>query len=96
MFGFDSHHDEVYNNPSANKASWSHELIAGAAAYEVMKKHEAGTDSSHKFSKEVFAAMAGAEADKLIETKGLNFVDREKAQTQARQNAERIYDARYA
>lgn len=95
MFGFDSHHDEVYNEKS-NKSSWSHELIAGAAAYEAMKQHESGTDDGHKFTKEMFAAFAGAEADKLIETKGLDFIDREKAQRQARQNAERIYDARYA
>lgn len=96
MFGFDSHHDEVYNNPSANKGSWSHELIAGAAAYEAMKMHESGIDGSHKFTKEIFAGLAGAETDKLIETKGLDFIDREKATRQARQNAERIYDARYA
>jgi len=95
MFGFDSHHDEVYNETS-DKGSWSHELIAGAAAYEVMKKHEAGEDGNHKFSKEIFAGLAGAEADKLIETKGLSYIDREKAQSQARQNAERIYDAKYS
>ncbi|KAG0049516.1 hypothetical protein BGZ83_005702 [Gryganskiella cystojenkinii] len=95
MFGFDSHHDEVYNEKS-DKASWSHELIAGAAAFEVMKSHEAGTNDGHKLTREMFAALAGAEADKLIETKGLDFVDREKANFQARQNAEKIYDARYA
>ncbi|GJJ70584.1 hypothetical protein EMPS_02933 [Entomortierella parvispora] len=94
MFGFDEHHDEVYGEKS-HKSSWSHELIAGAAAFEAMKAHENGTNDKHKLTKELFAAFAGAEADKLIETKGLDFLDREKAKHQAKKNAERIYEERY-
>lgn len=41
-------------------------------------------------ARELFAAFAAAEADKLIETKGLDFVDREEAKRQARQHAEQV------
>ncbi|KAG0366072.1 hypothetical protein BC939DRAFT_462512 [Gamsiella multidivaricata] len=95
MFGFESHHDEVYNETS-NKSSWSHELIAGAAAFEAMKSVENGSTDKHQLTKEAFAAIAGAEADRLIETKGLDYMDKEKAKRQARANAERIYDEKYA
>ncbi|BGP64341.1 hypothetical protein NBRC10512v2_005698 [Rhodotorula toruloides] len=49
------------------------------------------TDSSTSHARqarELLAAFAAAEADKLIETKGLDFIDREEAKRQARQHAE--------
>ncbi|KAG0055258.1 hypothetical protein BGZ83_009190 [Gryganskiella cystojenkinii] len=95
MFGFGDSHSEVYNT-DGHKSHWSHELIAGAAAFEAMKSHEKNTDDKHKLTKEVFAALAAAEADKLFETKGLDFIDREKTKHQAKKNAERIYDEKYA
>ncbi|KAF8953871.1 hypothetical protein CPC16_010329 [Podila verticillata] len=96
MFGFGEHHDEIYGEKT-HKSNWTHELIAGAAAFEAMKAHEdSNPENKHKLTKEIFAAMAGAEADKLFETNGLDFIDREKAKHQAKKNAERIYDERYA
>ncbi|KAI1315913.1 hypothetical protein EDD11_000227 [Mortierella claussenii] len=98
MFGFDEHeraNDEVYNDKS-HKSSWSHELIAGAAAFEAMKSVERGSTDKHQLSKEMFAGLAAAEADKLFETKGLDGLDRERAKYQARQEAEKIYDQKYA
>lgn len=50
---------------------------------------------SHQFAKELLAGIAGAEVDKLIETKGLDYVDREKAKRQAQENVERMYDEHY-
>lgn len=41
-------------------------------------------------ARELLAAFAAAEADKLIETKGLDFMDREEAKRQARQHAEQV------
>ncbi|KAF9366822.1 hypothetical protein BGX34_006091 [Mortierella sp. NVP85] len=97
MFGFNEHHNEVYNETS-HKSSWTHELIAGAAAFEAMKAYEdrQGDGAHHKLTKEIFAALAGAEADKLFETKGLDFLDRERAKRQAEANAEQIFDEKYA
>ncbi len=40
-------------------------------------------------AKEILAGIAGAEVDKLFETKGLDFLDREKAKHHARQQPSR-------
>ncbi|KAG2172043.1 hypothetical protein NQZ79_g6326 [Umbelopsis isabellina] len=96
---FQQQHDEVYNS-SEHKSSWSHELIGGAAGFAAMRayeQHEAanGKPQSHQMAKELLAGFAAAEADKLFETKGLNFIDREKAKHEAKKNAERMYEERY-
>ena len=54
-----------------------------------------GKPVSHAFAKELLAGIAGAEVDKLAETKGMDFVDKEKAQHQAKKNAENMYDDHY-
>ena len=43
----------------------------------------------------MLAGLAGAEVDKLAETKGEDFVDREKAKHEAKKNAEKMYDDHY-
>ena len=50
---------------------------------------------SHAFAKELLAGFAGAEVDKLAETKGEDFFDREKAKHQAKKRAEDLYDDHY-
>ncbi|KAF9993615.1 hypothetical protein BGZ79_001700 [Entomortierella chlamydospora] len=96
MFGFGEQHEQVYGG-KAHESSWSHELIAGAAAFEAMKSYEKSHDpnGNHQFAKEAFAALAAAETDKLFETKGLDFLDREKAKHQAKEQAMRMYDEKY-
>lgn len=54
-----------------------------------------GKPVSHQFAKELLAGFAGAEVDKLAETKGADWIDREKAKRQARENAEQLYDQQY-
>ncbi|KAL7423657.1 hypothetical protein Q5752_001238 [Cryptotrichosporon argae] len=93
--------DQVYNvdpNNQDHKAALSHELIGGAAAFEAMKayeQHEAreGKAPSHEKAKEIIAGLAGAEIDRLFETKGLDMYDREKAKYEARKQAEQAYDS---
>ncbi|KDE05291.1 hypothetical protein MVLG_04323 [Microbotryum lychnidis-dioicae p1A1 Lamole] len=85
-------HNAVYGEQQ-HESSWTHELIAGAAAFEAEKAYERhvsqnGRPANHQLAKELLAGFAGAEADKLFETKGLNFLDREKAKRQAREQAE--------
>ncbi|SCV73914.1 BQ2448_6344 [Microbotryum intermedium] len=95
-------HSAVYGGQQ-HESSWSHgkwasalhlgELIAGAAAFEAEKAYERhvsqnGRPANHQLAKELLAGFAGAEADKLFETKGLDFLDREKAKRQAREQAE--------
>ena len=75
-------------------------MIAGAAAYEAMKAYENKQRSenlpvNHQFAKEMLAAVAAAEVDKLAETKGLDYIDRERAKRQAVQQAHQAYDEKY-
>ncbi|KAJ3862692.1 hypothetical protein EV359DRAFT_12334, partial [Lentinula novae-zelandiae] len=93
-------YDQVVNAP--HKAELSHELIAAAASYEVRhysfwptaakayEKHcaENGKPDNHAKAKELLAAFSGAFVDRMVETKGLDFVDKEKAKHQAKKQAE--------
>jgi hypothetical protein len=54
-----------------------------------------GKAVSHGFAKEILAGLAGGEVDRLAETKGADYIDREKAKRDARRNAEELYDQHY-
>ncbi|CAK7266671.1 hypothetical protein SEPCBS119000_002148 [Sporothrix epigloea] len=103
FFGFDESRearDQVYNNDFNNQSSLSHELLGAGASFAAMhefEKHQRaeGQTVNHAFAKEMLAGFAGAEVDKLVETKGLDFIDREKAKRHARENAEQLYDQQY-
>ncbi|GAA5820514.1 hypothetical protein JCM10212_005195 [Sporobolomyces blumeae] len=80
-------------NEEPHESSWTHELLAGAAAFEAEKAYadhvaKNGQPQSHQLAKELFAGFAAAEADKLFETKGLDFLDREEAKRAAKKHAE--------
>ncbi|KAI9706891.1 MAG: hypothetical protein M1820_004670 [Bogoriella megaspora] len=102
-FGWGESHDaynQVYEQDSENKGSFGHELIAGGAAFAGFKAFEdhqrkEGKPTNHAFAKELLAGFAGAEVDKLAETKGEDAWDREKARHEAKKNAERMYDQHY-
>ncbi|KAF8177767.1 hypothetical protein K438DRAFT_1605921, partial [Mycena galopus ATCC 62051] len=70
---------------SEHKASLTHELIAGAAAYEAAKayqehcKEKGGPPPTHEGAKNLLAGFAAAFVDREVETKGLDFIDKEKA-----------------
>ncbi|KAH8555825.1 hypothetical protein BGW37DRAFT_419421 [Umbelopsis sp. PMI_123] len=99
-------HQEAYEQVQAvqvpteeHKANWTHELIGGAAAFEAMRLYEQkaekeGKKDDHAFAKEILAGIAGATVDGLVESKGLNFIDREKAKHHATQEAEKLYRER--
>ncbi|KAB8201497.1 hypothetical protein BDV34DRAFT_229258 [Aspergillus parasiticus] len=93
------HHKEV-TDTEGHKGHWSHQVIGGAAAYEAMKAyndHEAknGKPQSHAQAKEVAAGFAFAAAERLFETKGLDFIDKEKAKYHAKQEAEAAIERTY-
>ena len=54
-----------------------------------------GKPVSHQFAKEALAGFAGAEVDRLAETKGMDEYDREKVKRQAQDNASNMYDQHY-
>ncbi|KAA8647024.1 hypothetical protein EYZ11_000097 [Aspergillus tanneri] len=92
-------HREIYGEQK-HESHFSHELIAGAASFAGMKAWEdhqrkEGKPVSHAFAKEALAGIVGAEVDKLIETKGMDQVDKFKAREHAKKNAERMYVEHY-
>jgi len=83
-------HTEVKKD---HQAKISHELIAAAASYEAAKaweshKEKNGEKPSHEKAKEIFAGVIGAFVDREVETRGLDFADREKAKHAAKKQAE--------
>jgi len=84
-------HAEV--NKAGHKAELSHELLAAAASYEAAKAYEKhqeanGKPATHAKAKEFLAAAAGGFVDRIVETKGLDFIDREKAKREAKKLTE--------
>lgn len=101
MFGF-GHHEDSYNQcyGDQHEGSFTHELVAGGASFAAAKMFEdrqrrEGKPVSHAFAKELIAGIAGGEVDKLFETKGLDYLDRDEAKRQAIENAQRGYDDHY-
>ncbi|RSH80318.1 uncharacterized protein EHS24_008894 [Apiotrichum porosum] len=80
--------NDQYQQQSGNQASITHELLGGAAAFEAAKAYENhvaanGEPSSHATRNEILAGFAGAFIDREAETRGLDFIDREKAKREA-------------
>ncbi|KAL1297416.1 hypothetical protein AAFC00_004949 [Neodothiora populina] len=105
MFGWDNSKDsyeQAYNDDGQpkNESSLSHEVLAGGASFAAMKAFEdrqrsEGKPIEHQFAKELIAGFAGAEIDKLAETKGEDEWDKQKAKHDAKKNAEAMYDEQY-
>ncbi|KAJ7068347.1 hypothetical protein C8F01DRAFT_605671 [Mycena amicta] len=101
-------YEQVINVDPENqehKAKLSHELIAAAAAYEAAKKYEEhcaanGKPDSHAKAKELIAAFSAAFIDRMVETKGLDTIDKEKAKhdaaKRAHEQSEEILVAEYS
>ena len=54
-----------------------------------------GEPVKHGFAKELLMGFAGAEIDKLAETKGMDFASKERAKYGAQRQAEHLYDQQY-
>ncbi|KIM26883.1 hypothetical protein M408DRAFT_9533 [Serendipita vermifera MAFF 305830] len=86
-------HATVTSGVLPHEASWTHELLAGAASYEAAKAYENhvaanGQPPSHEKAKELLAGFAGAFIDREVESKGLDFIDREKAKREGERRAQ--------
>jgi len=98
-------YNEVYAPRSEqHEGKLSHELLAGAAAFAGLHEFEEhqrkqGKEVKHEFAKELLAGFAGAEADKLFETKGRdaydNWSNKEEAKRDATEQAVRYSDNLY-
>lgn len=74
--------------------------MAGGAAFEAMKLFEDrqrknGETVKHGLAKEMLAGLAAAEVDKLAETKGMDYLDREKAKHHAKKQVEHLYEQQH-
>ncbi|KAJ7104168.1 hypothetical protein B0H15DRAFT_12520 [Mycena belliarum] len=87
FFGGDSDEAQAYSQFSegtVHKSDISHQLLAGAASFVAAREYEKhceanGKPQSHAEAKELIAAFAGAFIDREVETRGLDFIDKEKA-----------------
>ncbi|EIW74642.1 hypothetical protein CONPUDRAFT_85787 [Coniophora puteana RWD-64-598 SS2] len=91
-------HAEVVNAP--HKSKLTHQLVAAAASYEAMKMYEKhvakqGHPDDHAKAKELIAAFSGAFVDRIVETKGLDFIDKRKAKHDATAHADNHLPAAY-
>ncbi|MFF4409157.1 DUF3759 domain-containing protein [Streptomyces sp. NPDC001262] len=87
-------YDTVVNAP--HRARLSHELMAAAAAYAAMKAYDLhvarnGKPADRAAAREVLAALAGAFVDRMVQTKGLDHIDRTRVKLQAQERAETAY-----
>ncbi|EGX51505.1 hypothetical protein TWF173_003631 [Orbilia oligospora] len=98
------HHKEDSTHRHEHKGNRSHELLAGAAAFAAFHAFEAhqkaqGKPVSHALAKELLAAFAAAEVEKLIETKGREKWDeyrsRSKTRDEVRERSKELYKQSY-
>ncbi|KAJ8652222.1 hypothetical protein O0I10_012130 [Lichtheimia ornata] len=86
-------HRQVYQEKPEKKAHLSHQLIAGAAAFEAVKayrRHQEakGEEVSHSFIKQSVAALAASQIVKFAEEHDWSSKDKEEATRQAQAAAE--------
>ncbi|PHH90135.1 hypothetical protein CDD83_4417 [Cordyceps sp. RAO-2017] len=84
-------YDQVTNRP--HEAKLSHELMGGAAAFAAAREYEKhvaknGHPDKHAKAKELCAGFIGAFVDREVESKGLDYIDREKVKRHAERHAE--------
>lgn len=98
-----SYHEEAYEQivkveqpTEEHKAAWTHELLGSAAAFAAMraynkKQEEEGKPVDHALAKELLAGFAAGAVDNLVETKGMDWLDRHKAKKHAEEEAQKLY-----
>ncbi|KAI8372653.1 hypothetical protein EDC96DRAFT_572868 [Choanephora cucurbitarum] len=94
---FSDSHEKVHGAPEEHKGSLTHELIAGAASYQAVKAYNEhcaknGKPNDHAKAMQILAGFAGGALDKLIETKGLDALDRAKAKHHAEEQVKQYYE----
>jgi hypothetical protein len=99
MFGAQDAYDQVYDD-GRPRHEITHELIAGAAGFEAMRMWEhhrerEGYPEHHELAKELLAGFVTAEVDKHFERGHYGHLDRERAQFDARQQADHLWDQQY-
>jgi len=99
------HHEDHYRayqeyERAPHKAKLSHELISAAVAYQAAKAYNQhcaknGHPGTHDKAKEIFAGFAGFYLDRMIETKGLDMLDRHRALGAVREHGDSHFGGYY-
>jgi len=103
--GLFSHHaardayDQVYGD-GRPRHEVTHELLAGAAAFEAMRMYEhhrerEGIPERHELAKELLAGFVGAEIDKHFERERYGHLNRRDARRLAEEQAEHLWREQY-
>ncbi|KAI9931800.1 hypothetical protein ASPWEDRAFT_180911 [Aspergillus wentii DTO 134E9] len=100
---FSEFHEDSYNQvqqSQGHEAHITHDLIGGAAGYEAVKKFneyqaQHGKVVEHGQAKELIGGFAAAALTNLFETKGLDQVDKIKAQHAAKKHSEEHLEGHY-
>ncbi|KAI8090916.1 uncharacterized protein B0P05DRAFT_527951 [Gilbertella persicaria] len=97
---FSDSHQQLQDTPDEHKGSLTHEVIAAAASYEAVKAYNAhceknGKPNDHAKAMEILAGFAGGALDKLIETKGLDYLDKQKAKRHAEEQVKQYYETEH-
>jgi len=103
--GLFSHHhardayDQVYGG-GRPPHEMTHELLAGAAAFEAMRMYEhhrerEGIPEHHELAKELLAGFAAAEIEKHFENNRYGHLNHRYARRLAEQQAEYLWQERY-
>eukprot|EP00271_Cylindrocystis_brebissonii_P011830 TRINITY_DN29799_c0_g1_i1.p1 TRINITY_DN29799_c0_g1~~TRINITY_DN29799_c0_g1_i1.p1 ORF type:complete len:115 (-),score=28.87 TRINITY_DN29799_c0_g1_i1:285-629(-) len=107
MFGWgesEEHANTIWGSSTEDlkqhEPSFFHEMIAGAAGFSAMRayeQHEAanGKPQSYALFKEILAGFAAAEVDKMVESKGLDWIDSALAKRKAVAQANKLADEKY-
>ncbi|KAK2462523.1 hypothetical protein APHAL10511_005493 [Amanita phalloides] len=93
-------YSQVTGTTKEHKASLTHEALSGAVAYQAAKAYEEhlaknGKPTSHAKAKEIAAGLVGAALDHFVETKGLDFIDQQKARHAAQKHVEEVIITQY-
>jgi len=100
VYGNDNGNGNSQPAPSSGKntGSWTHEVLAAAAGFEAMRVYERqqakqkGQPPNHSIVKGILAGLAAAAVDRLIETKGLDYLDAQRARVAAQRTATDMVD----
>ncbi|KAJ8660056.1 hypothetical protein O0I10_004284 [Lichtheimia ornata] len=92
---FQSQHEEVHKE--GHEGHHAHEAIAGAATYEAIKAYQEhcekeGKPTDHATAKKVMGGLAAAALTRLIETKGLDYIDKVKAEKEVEKHGHAYID----
>jgi hypothetical protein len=80
---------------------FTHELLAGAAAFEAMRMYEhhrqrEGIPVHHRVAKELLAGFVAAEIDRHFDTGRYHHLSRHQAHRMAREQAEYLWQQQYS